>query len=129
MMANLNNKGQSLVMFILLIPIMCLVMVLVIDIGNLYCEKKEVDSIGYLVCDYGLSHYNDDNVLNNMVKLAGLNNNKLSEVSVNIKDNNVDVIIGEDVNGMLGKLFDFNIFSVNVHYSCNIESGNIERIK
>lgn len=127
-MINLNNKGQSLVMFVLLIPIMCLVMILVIDIGNLYCEKKEVDSIGYLVCDYGLSNYSDDNVLNDMIKLASLNSNKLSEISVNIEDNNVDVIIGEDVKGMLGKLFDFNFLSVSAHYSCNIESGNIERI-
>lgn len=128
-MINLNNKGQSLVMFVLLIPIMCLVMVLVIDIGNLYCEKKEVDSIGYLVCDYGLSNYSDNNVLNDMIKLANLNNSKLSEVSVNIKDNNVDVIIGENVKGMFGNIFDFNIYNVKVHYSCNIESGNIERIK
>ena len=128
-MMNLNNKGQSLVLFILLIPILILIMILVIDMGNLYCEKKEIDSIGYLVCDYGISNYNDENVLNDMIRLANLNNNKLSIVSVNIEDNNIDVVIGEKVKGVLGKMFNLDIFDVNVHYVGNIESGRIERIK
>ena len=128
-MINLNNKGQSLVLFVLLIPIITLVMILVIDIGNLYCEKKEIDGIGYLVCDYGLTNYSDDNVLNDMVKLANLNNNKLSEVSVNIKDNDVDVVISENIKGTFGKMFDFDIYNVKVHYVGNIETGTIERIK
>ena len=105
-MMKLNNKGQSLVLFILLIPVMVLVMVLVIDMGNLYCEKKEIDSIGYLVCDYGISNYYDDNILNDMVKLANLNDDKLSKISVDIENNVVDVIIYKKVDGVNVRISD-----------------------
>ena len=128
-MMKLNNKGQSLVLFILLIPVMVLVMVLVIDMGNLYCEKKEIDSIGYLVCDYGISNYDDDNILNDMVKLANLNDDKLSKISVDIENNVVDVIIYKKVDGVFGKMFNLDIYGVMVHYVGDIDSGNINRVK
>ena len=38
-MNKLNNKGQSLVMFILIIPILLLIMILVIDLGNIIVTK------------------------------------------------------------------------------------------
>mgnify|MGYP007102082128 CR=1 FL=1 len=128
-MMNLNNKGQSLVLFILLIPIIVLVMILVIDIGNLYCEKKELDSISYLVCNYGVTNYDDESVLNDMVKLANLNSNKLSKVFVDINDGKVDVVIGENVDGIFGKMLNINIFNIKIHYVGDIVSGNMERIK
>ena len=39
-MLRLNNKGQSLVMFIVLIPIVLLVFTLVYDVGNAIYEKE-----------------------------------------------------------------------------------------
>ena len=41
----LNNKGQSLVLFIVIIPIIIGIMVMVIDIGNVIYEKQELDNI------------------------------------------------------------------------------------
>ena len=77
-MFNLNNKGQSLVLFILLIPILLGIMVLVIDIGNVIYYKQDMDNINKIVIDYGINHINDDNVLKDMKELGKLNNNKLS---------------------------------------------------
>ena len=74
----LNNKGQSLVMFILIIPILLGIMVLVIDIGNVIYYKNDIDNINKIVIDYGLSHIDDDNVLNDMRELGKLNKDNLS---------------------------------------------------
>ena len=56
----LNNKGQSLVMFILIIPIFFGIMVLVIDIGNVIYYKQDIDNINKVVINYGLSHMDDE---------------------------------------------------------------------
>ena len=74
----LNNRGQSLVMFILIIPILLGIMVLVIDIGNVIYYKNDIDNINKIVIDYGLSHVNDDSVLNDMRELGKLNKDKLN---------------------------------------------------
>ena len=39
-MINLNNKGQSLVMFVVVLPVLLLIMILVIDVGNIIMQKS-----------------------------------------------------------------------------------------
>lgn len=51
----LNNKGQSLVLFILIIPILLGVMALVIDVGNAFVKKNEIDGVIEFVLDSELS--------------------------------------------------------------------------
>ena len=51
----LNNKGQSLVLFILMIPILLGILALVIDVGNVIYQKNEIDNMILFVLDYGLN--------------------------------------------------------------------------
>ena len=44
----LNNKGQALVMFVLIIPIILLVLVLIYDIGSALYEKVN----GFTACAF-----------------------------------------------------------------------------
>ena len=127
-MMTLNNKGQSLVLFIVLIPIMILIMVLVIDIGNLYYNKKELDNIGYLVTSYGIDNYNEDDVLNKMIKLANLNDDNLSSVYVN-HTNNIEVNLTKNVSFEFGKMFSLNGIEIKTNYIGDINSKKIKRIK
>ena len=72
----INNKGQSLVIFIVMIPIIILIMILIYDIGNLTYEKKELDNINKIVIDYGLDNIENLNIINEMYTLAKNNNEK-----------------------------------------------------
>lgn len=56
----LNNKGQSLVLFILILPILLGIMVLVIDIGNVFYKKNEINNAIEFVLDYGLDSIQKD---------------------------------------------------------------------
>ena len=61
----LNNKGQSLVLFVLLIPIFVMIMASVIDVGNLISAKTEIDNMllnyyrndGFGISSFGLSYF------------------------------------------------------------------------
>ena len=55
-MFRLNNKGQSLVMFIILIPIFLLIITLVYDVGNALYEKNRLSNTSYMVIEYGLDN-------------------------------------------------------------------------
>ncbi len=57
-----NNKGQSLVAFILLIPFISLLLIMVIDYGMMIYEKKQLDSVLTDSIEYGLNNIQKDNI-------------------------------------------------------------------
>ena len=67
----MNNKGQSLISFVLIIPVILLILFMVYDIGNMILLRLELDNINYLVIDYGLDKLDDTELnfkLNEMIK-------------------------------------------------------------
>lgn len=127
-MIKLNNKGQSLVLFVLLLPILLLVMVLVIDVGNVIVKKQEIDNINYLTIDYGLEHFDDIDLESKLENMLVLNNVDFSNVEININDNKIEIFINKKVNGVFVK--QFNIFSLKSRYVGYIKEDKkiIERV-
>lgn len=127
-MIKLNNKGQSLVLFVLLFPILLLVMVLVIDVGNVIVKKQEIDNINYLTIDYGLEHFDDIDLESKLENMLVLNNVDFSNVEININDNKIEIFINKKVNGVFVK--QFNIFSLKSRYVGYIKENKkiIERV-
>lgn len=68
-MLRLNNKGQSLVMFIILLPILLLILTLVYDVGNAIYEKDRLSNTNYMVVDYALDNIDsiDEDDLNTLI--------------------------------------------------------------
>ena len=89
-MLRLNNKGQSLVMFIILLPILLLILTLVYDVGNAIYEKDRLSNTNYMVVDYALDNIDsiDEDDLNTLILE---NDNNLDDISIMIIDNSVDL--------------------------------------
>lgn len=84
-MMRLNNKGQSLVLFILLIPIILGIMALVFDLGNALTKKNEIDNVIEMVLENELKNtYVEDT-----------DNDKIEE-DVSEEDTNLNDTIIED---------------------------------
>ena len=129
-MMGLNNKGQTLVMFVVLIPIFLFIVTLVYDIGNALYEKEKLSNINYITILYGLQ--NIDNVdENNLIDIIMSNTDNLSKISVMIEDNFISVKLDKNIKGILGGVFGFNILEVRSQYEGKIidEEIKIERIK
>lgn len=127
-MIKLNNKGQSLVLFVLLLPILLLVMVLVIDVGNVIVKKQEIDNINYLTIDYGLEHFDDTDLEYKLRNMLILNKIDVSDIEINIGDNRIEIFINKRTNGVFVK--QFNIFKLNSRYVGYIKEDKkiIERV-
>lgn len=128
-MFKLNNKGQSLVMFIIIIPIFLLIVTLVYDVGTAIYEKNRLLNTNYMVIDYGLD--NIDNVSEReLTNLIQRNIDNLNYISVDIEDNEIDIILGKDIKGIVGKMFGFDLITANSQYKGTIINGEkkIERI-
>lgn len=124
----LNNKGQSLVLFVVVLPILLLVLVLVIDIGRVICLKLELDNVNKLVLDYGLDNLDNENVSDELIKLVKMNNDKIDVIDIFVANNKIYIRLNSDFNVMLCGLIDISIFDVESYYVGYID-GNEKRIE
>ena len=129
----LNNKGQSLVLFIVFIPVFLGIMALVIDVGLSLSKKNEIDN----VLEYSLKHYLKDEE----VFLKENIKEELKElIDYNLKDTSNDVIIENNiitlktntyVEGIFSNILDIKGFKIESEYIGYIENEKriVEKIK
>lgn len=129
-MMKLNNKGQSLVMFIIVIPIILLIFTLVYDVGTAIYEKNRLSNTNYMTIGYALDNIEKINE-NDLIEVIMKNTDDLSNISVTIEDNTVNISISKNIRGILGKMFGFNLIEANSEYKGYItENGEkIEKVR
>ena len=128
-MMKINNKGQSLVMFVLIIPIFLLILTLVYDVGNAIYEKDRLSNTNYLTIEYGLN--NIDTVTENDLKnLIEQNTSNLKYIYLTIEENQIEIKMEKDAKSIIGKMFNFNLVKIISHYKGKIINNQkeIERI-
>lgn len=123
----MDNKGQSLILFVIILPILAMFMVLLID-----------------VCSYELNHNHIKNTINENLKVIVKDEIKDEEkieniIKSNIDNSDVSVIINEEENNIeinvtyKHKSFSRKIISneptVNYHYCGNYETKEIKNKK
>lgn len=123
----MNNKGQSLVLFILVIPILLGIIVLVIDVGSAINEKNKINNTIEMIVGYGLEeNYNKD-------EIEELINYNLKESSYVVKiDNNIITIkVEEYVDGIFSNILDIDGFKIISEYMGYIENEKkvIEKVR
>ena len=61
-----NNKGQALVEFIIVLPILLLLIMCIIDLGNIFVKKYSIENDMDVI--YDMYRTNNDTEINNYVK-------------------------------------------------------------
>ena len=103
-----NNKGQALVEFIIILPIFLLLLISVIDFGNIISKRYSLENDIDIVSDLYLNEEFDEintYVKNKNIKINYSNENNL----VTIKLNKDIKIISPMLNIVFGKNYDINV--------------------
>jgi len=107
-----NRKGQSLVLFVLMIPILLGIMALVLDVGKVFNQKNELDNITEFVLRYGLE---DSISEEELLKLMNYNTKK--EISqVVIREDEIWITSNVYVDGIFSSILGFDGFFVKSEY-------------
>lgn len=126
-----NNKGQTLVMFVMILPILLMIIMMVIDIGKMVQRREELDSINYILVDYGLDNVDLDNLEDKLKEILGKNDKSIDIVKINIDKESleVEVILRDEVDLLILK--DNKLFRVKSDYVGRIVDNKkiIERNK
>ena len=126
----LNNRGQSLILFVIVLPIILLIAILVIDVGRVIVRKQELSNISNIVLDYGLDNLEQDDIYNELLELVKLNDSEIDEINFFIEDNKIKLELKDSVNGVFSYIENTSIFNVKSSYVGYLENGNkrIEKV-
>lgn len=130
-MMKLNNKGQTLVMFIVIIPILISIMVLVIDLGSAFTKKQELNNVNKLVIEYGLDNLGQENLESDLTSYITMNAKDLSNVKVTVENNTINVTTKAYIDGIISKALNIDGFEIVSEYHGYLsgEEKRIERVK
>lgn len=108
----MNNKGQSLIMFVLIIPIAILILFMVYDISRMALLKQEINDINEMAIDYGISIMNDENAISKVNQLILKNKSDIDNVDIKIEDNKIYITLEDKLEKKVSLLNRTNIFKV-----------------
>jgi len=125
----MNNKGQSLILFVLLVPLIFLIILMVYDIGSIALLKNELDDINYLTLDYGIDHLDDENINSKLEEII-IKNKKVIDISINVDDEKIYIVLSDKINNKLSLINKLDAFLVKSSYVGYLEDGKkiIKRI-
>lgn len=120
----LNNKGQSLILFVTVLPVLLLIAIFVIDMGRVIVKEQELNNISNIVLDYGLDNLDKVDISNELQELVKLNNSEIDEVNVFVEDNKIKLKLKDNVDGIFSNLINISIFNVKSSYVGYFENEN-----
>lgn len=118
----MGNKGQSLVIFVLILPVLLLLFALIWEVGNLSVTINRYETEIKDTIEYGLNHLNDKNLENVLTDL--LKANIEGDIKVEINNQVITVNVKERYDALFNKLFNHR-FDVDLTYNGYIENGNM----
>lgn len=119
----MNNKGQSLIIFVLILPVLVLFVAFLIDSSLSIMEKNKVD---------GIITSNMENALNSdirdilKIKNAIIKSEKM-DVDVNIVDDNLIIKTKSTKKSVFGKILDFSWYKLDFNYCGNYLDKKINK--
>ena len=111
----MNNKGQTLVVFIILLPFVLFFIFYVIDKSYLTYQKKELESVAEVICNYALDTTKTEEEIN---FLAHKNDSNIENIEVNYTVDGVDITLKKHENSLFSKILKKDKDLIQVKVSC-----------
>ncbi len=112
----MNNKGQSLISFVLIVPIILLTLFMVYDIGNMVLLKGQLDNINYLTIDYGLDKLDDVDLNNKLTEIINKNKDDIDKIEININDGEIKILLEDKIENKLSLINKFDVLNIKSNY-------------
>ena len=127
----LNNRGQSLVMFVVIVPLLLLVLAMVVDIGNLVNNKIEINSVNKLAISYGIDNIDKDNIENEVKDIINKNYKDIDDIKISIQDEKISIDLKCYSKSIFGNIIGTKGYLIESSYKAYMDSDKkrIEKVK
>ena len=114
----MNKKGQTLVVFVLFLPVLVIVITMIINKSNMYYDKRNMENIAKEAINYGLSNIEDKNI-ENKIKIF-ISKNIDCEKEIKIEDGEIRVTLIKE-NKTIKKILGYG--NIKIKYKGKIEDN------
>ncbi|CCY47202.1 unknown [Firmicutes bacterium CAG:822] len=118
----MDSKGQTLVIFVLILPILLLLFALIWEVGNLGLTINKYETEIKDTIEYGLNHLDDENledILTNLLKA-----NLEGDINVEINNQVIKVNVKQKYDALFNNLLN-NRFDIDLTYNGYIENEKL----
>ena len=121
----MNNKGQSLVTFVILIPLLLIVCGMVIEFANISYQKHQLTSVTKTIISSIITTDKmlDNELKNDIIKLYNDNNIKVDDLLVE-SNNYLKINATAHADSFLGKIINKDYYEIKVSLIGEINENN-----
>ena len=99
----MNNKGQVLVLFVIILPVILLALLIIIQFGKLYLKKRATTNIIKDTIEYGLKHTQDEQIENKLNNLIETNIDDIDIKTITIFEDEIRINLTQKSINIFGK--------------------------
>ena len=113
----MNNKGQTFVIFVMLLPFLCVIMGYVVEKCYLLYQERSLKNTASIVCRYALDTHKD---LDSLQQLALENDRNIQEFQVVFSDDQkeVEILLMKEQSGIVSEWIRKKPYEIKVKVSC-----------
>lgn len=121
----MNKKGQVLVTFVLLIPIIIMFLGLIVDVGTNLNERKRIDDTLTNIMSYSLK--NKETITEELIKENIKENLDYDNLNILLNEESLQINLVKKSNSVFGNLFEIGINKIEMTLIGDFLTGEISR--
>ena len=122
----MNNKGQTLVLFIIFIPILIMLAAFIIDTGIIIKESTRLKATTKTVLeDVFYKENKSESLITNLFNENNINTNNLEIVMTN----NITIKNEYQIESVFGKIIGLKHYTIKINMTAKKENGKLKFIK
>lgn len=121
----MNKKGQVLVAFVLLIPIVIMFLGLIVDVGINLTERKRIDDTLNNIISYSLK--NKEIITQDLIEENIKENLEYDSLNILLDEEKIEIILSKKTKSVFGNLLKIGINKIEIGLTGNFETGEISR--
>lgn len=125
----MKNKGQVLVVFILIIPLLFMLGGVIIDTGLLYIEKRKIDNTVKDAIEYGLDNLENNDIDKKLYNLININIDNITDIDIKVENNLINIHVFKDELGIFSHLINNKKYEIDVNYEGYIKNNDLVIIR
>ena len=121
----MNKKGQTLIAFVLLLPIVLLFLAFVVDTGLLLKEKTKGNNTLRTILKTTYKDYQEENYEEKVKDLLEKNNIPTENTIIKIEEKQIHVTNEYEIESIFGSIIGLKTYKIKIGYSASINEEKI----
>lgn len=115
-----NNKGQVLVLFVLMVPLIIFIIAYFLENMFISNEKQKLDNINQMLLEYSYENKENVGLYDAILNLALKNDKEIIIESFDINTDYIEITLSKDMDSMFGKIIGINKYEIISKYKATI---------